>query len=60
MATIKITKACPFCHKRRTKEFDSEGLDKWRMGVFVQYAFPNMTPDDREFLITGICEECWV
>jgi hypothetical protein len=36
-----------------------EGFDKWKDGAFVQVAFPQMSPADRELLITGVDSKCW-
>lgn len=37
----------------------SEQIDKWTAGAFVQDAFPQLTPDEREFLMTGVTKEEW-
>ena len=34
-------------------------LDAWASGELIQNAFPNLSPDDREFLKTGITAEEW-
>jgi hypothetical protein len=39
--------------------FDAEAYRKYEQGMAVQDAFPDRSADDREFLITGICPECW-
>lgn len=31
----------------------------WMGGAFVQTAFPNMSADNRELLISGTCGTCW-
>ncbi len=36
-----------------------EQLDAWSNGMLVQKAFPNLTPSEREFIITGITSEEW-
>ena len=36
-----------------------EQYDAWRDGTLIQDAMPNLTPDEREFLITGITSEEW-
>jgi hypothetical protein len=40
-------------------EVDKAALNNWRAGVLIQRAFPNMTADQREMLITGTHPECW-
>jgi hypothetical protein len=32
---------------------------QWRSGFLVQDAFPNLSPEEREFLITGMSDEEW-
>lgn len=59
MITIKRT--CPFCGKLRAKELDvtRQQMDDWEHGKMIQYAMPNLTADEREHLLTGICSGCW-
>lgn len=33
--------------------------DAWEAGLLIQEAMPNLTPNQREFLLTGITEEEW-
>ena len=39
----------------------AEAIVKWNngRGAFVQDAFPMLSADDRERLVTGICGPCW-
>jgi hypothetical protein len=32
-------------------------IDSWRNGALIQNVFPNLTPGQREFLISGATEE---
>lgn len=59
MASVLIRKPCPFCGRVYQKLFDADAYRKWQNGAKVQDCFPDRTADDREFLITGICPECW-
>ena len=36
-----------------------EQLELWRSGVLIQNAMPNLSADEREFIMTGITEEEW-
>lgn len=36
-----------------------EGLQRYFDGAYVQDAFPELTPGEREFIITGITPEEW-
>lgn len=55
---IKKAKKCVFCHKFVEIEMSAEGYKKYIEGALVQDAFPEMRVEDREFLISGICEDC--
>ena len=59
MASVLIIKPCPFCKKEYQKMFPADGWRKYLNGEKVQDCFPEMSADDREFLITGICPTCW-
>lgn len=46
----------------RTKELDidPEKLAMWEKGdLLIQEAFPNLSADDREFIMTGITSDEW-
>ena len=34
-------------------------IDAWKGGELIQRAMPNLTPDEREFLMTGITADEW-
>ena len=57
--TTTVTKHCPFCHKMNTLIVSTEGLRKWQAGTTIQSAFPKMSVNDRELMISGICPSCW-
>lgn len=57
-----ITKRSPFTGKLHTREIPVtlEQLDNWQnKNMLIQNAMPNISPDDREFLMTGITREEW-
>ena len=64
-----ITRISPFSGKEHTKEIPiteeqyagiTKGNFKWSVpGKLIQDAFPNLTPGQREFIMTGITEEEW-
>ena len=56
---VTVQNNCPFCGKSEIKKFDQEGFDDWSSGELIQNAMPNVSPSDREFLITGICDKCF-
>jgi len=42
-----------------TMEVDQDDLNRWMQGELIQNAMPYLTPDEREFLMTGILPEEW-
>lgn len=56
-----ITKTSPFSGKEHTRDINvtQQQLDNWANGELIQNAMPHVTPDDREFLMTGITPEEW-
>lgn len=55
----KITVKCPFCGKISEVVVDFISYRNWiSMGLHVQDAFQNESPETRELLLTGICIEC--
>ena len=51
---------CPFCGKKQIVTVKSEDYDKWENGELIQRAFPYLTSNERETLITGICDNCFL
>ncbi len=47
--------------KDHSREIDvtQSQIDAWKGGVLIQNAMPNVSEDDREFLMTGITPEEW-
>jgi len=40
-------------------EYDEQDLARWLSGELIQVALPYLTPDEREFLMTGCSPEEW-
>ena len=59
--TINITRECGHCHAPKTITVSRTGYQAWDMGrgAFVQEAFPELSADDRELLVSGICGPCF-
>ena len=55
---MKVTMQSTFSGIVRTLDLPvtQEQLDNWRSGVLIQNAMPNLTADQREFLMTGITD----
>jgi len=58
---MQVTRKSIFSGKERTREIPvtEEQYAKWQSGMLIQVAMPNLTPEDREFIITGLDEEEW-
>ena len=58
---MTITKTSSFSGNTNTMDIDvTEGqLAAWQGGELIQRAMPNLTADEREFLMTGITAEEW-
>jgi len=61
--TTTLQRECPFCNKIHsvvvdTKKFN-DGMKKYNDGMYIQNAFPDFTPYQREMILTGICNDCW-
>lgn len=56
-----IAKLSPFTGKTNVLDIpvtDAQ-LSLWSSGVLIQDAMPNLTPDEREFIMTGITPDEW-
>lgn len=56
-----ITKVSMFSGVAHTLDIPvtQEQLDDWRGGKLIQDAMPNLSPDEREFLMTGLTSDEW-
>lgn len=56
-----ITRKSPFSGKVNSMEIKvtNEQLDAWMNGTLIQDAMPELTADEREFIMTGITAEEW-
>jgi len=58
---MTVTKTSPLSGNTNTMDIDvsEEQIAAWRGGVLIQRVMPNLTPDEREFLMTGYTPEDW-
>ena len=58
---MQITKVSDLTGHRHTLEVDvtPEQLDRWQQGMLIQDAMPQLNPDEREFIMTGITPREW-
>ena len=56
-----ITRKSVFTGIERTLEINitQDQLDAWQNGMLIQDAMPNISANDREFIMTGIIEVEW-
>jgi len=59
MEKVRIETRCPFCGQTHEVEVYEADYMAWEFGATAQEAFPYLSADDRELLISGICSECW-
>lgn len=58
---MKVTRTSQATGITREMELNitDEQIMKYENGALIQDAFPNLTPSEREFLMTGITEDEW-
>jgi hypothetical protein len=58
---MNITRKSPFSGRTNTRQINVtlEQIEAWEMGALIQNAMPNLTPDEREFIKTGITPAEW-
>lgn len=59
MNIITLVAICPFCGTETSIDVFADDYERWIVGALVQDAFPYLSADDRESLISGICPTCW-
>lgn len=53
------TGKCIITKKEVVVKVPAQGLFAYRQGAHIQDAFPDLSKDDREFLLSGISKEGW-
>ena len=58
---MDITKTSPFTGLTHTRSINvtDDQLDRWQQGALIQDVMPNLSPDEREFIMTGITPNEW-
>lgn len=56
---MTMMKTCIFCGKPQHITAPDEAWIAWNAGAKVQNAFPMLSLDEREILISGICGKCF-
>lgn len=50
---------CICCGTKKVYHLRLDRVLAWRSGMLIQDAFPELSAEDREFLISGLCPKCW-
>lgn len=58
-ATIEVMTICPFCGEAYFTPVRNCDYEAWENGELAQNAFPYLSADERELIMTGICSTCW-
>lgn len=56
---VVVSGDCVFGGGPYSVEVNAEAYAMWKSGTLAQDAFPNLSADDREFLISGISPKGW-
>ena len=56
---VTVITRCPFCGRGNEVEVNEMDYLDWSDGGLAQVAFPYLSADEREMLISGICPDCW-
>lgn len=56
---VCIVTRCPFCGRGNEVEVNEADYFDWDDGMKAQDAFPYLSANEREMLISGICPTCW-
>lgn len=53
-------KPCPVCGTVREFFLPTDEVKRWQEGAKIQTVWPDLSPTDREALISGVCSDrCW-
>ncbi len=60
MSLVSINVRCPRCNDEGSIVVNYSAFRKWQDGtLLIQQAFPELSADDRERLISRQCKDCW-
>lgn len=54
-----VTRNCQLCNQPTIMTVNIAEFNAWRDGMLIQDAFPTMSSENRELLISGTHPECW-
>lgn len=56
---LTVANRCPMCGKVHTVNVNDVDFQRWQTGASIQNAFPYLSANEREIIMTGICPKCW-
>ncbi|MDF2792131.1 MAG: hypothetical protein K0S80_5233 [Neobacillus sp.] len=56
---MTIPKKCRVCGTVHSVEVKQRDFMRFQAGIHVQHAFPYLTADKRELLVSGVCGKCF-
>jgi hypothetical protein len=56
---IVTTHPCVVCNKSSEVKLDKDKFTRWINGEFAQNVWPEMSPGEREVLVSGTHDACW-
>jgi hypothetical protein len=54
-----VTISCTGCDRKFEVPVTQEQIIQWRAGALIQRVMPELSPDQRELLMSQTCGECW-
>lgn len=57
-AVALVANRCPLCGTEESHAVPVDGYMRWKSGMLIQRALPDLNECIREFLITGFCADC--
>lgn len=56
-----IERTCPITGKIKNMDIPvtQAQISAWKSGTLIQNAMPNLSDDEREFILTGITHDVW-
>ena len=55
---VRIARKCPFCGQEESVLVGAREYERYQAGAPVQVAFQNLSPEQRDVIITGVCSPC--
>lgn len=55
---IDVSIICPFCGEDHAVEVNLAQFEAWQNGELIQRVMPDLTPTEREQLISRMCPKC--